>query len=82
MIGIIGQPYGKHSMQIVTIYGYPKFSWISDIRNSFIDIRNSFTDIRNSFTDIQNSLTDIQNSSDFWILENKFRISEIIYGYP
>ena len=52
-----------------------------DIRNSFTDIQDLFTDIQNSFTDIQNSFTDIQNSSDFWILENEFRISGIIYGY-
>ena len=76
--------YGKHSLQIITIYRYPKFSWISDIRNSFtdiqnsfMDIRNSFTDIRNSFTDIQNSFTDIQNSAELRISNIHLRISEI-----
>ena len=50
-----------------TICGYPKFSWILDIRNSFTDIRKSFMDIRNSFTDIRNSFMDIRNSfMDIW----------------
>ena len=55
--------YGKPSMQIITIYRYLKFSWISDIPNSFTDIRKSFRDIRNSFRDIRNSFTDIRNSA-------------------
>ena len=76
--------YGKHSMQIITIYGCLKFSWILDIHNSFTDIRysftdirNSFTDIRNSFMDIRNSFTDIQNSAELHISEIHLWISEI-----
>ena len=67
--------YGKHSMQIITIYVYPKFCWISDIRSSFTDIRKSFTDIQNSFTDIRNSFTDIRKSAEFPISKNHFNIA-------